>query len=336
MVAILKDVELVSICELGFITMNEQQIPPGTFSKYLSDLFSVGKKRSVWAQCILSIAVPNKPGFFINKFQFVGIENGALMSLRRYLQENKHKKAVNGVWNLNGNKSEKKLQVAIIDTKEDKQNKLKSELESRFNNVKADYVKIDPSASGKLDGDYDFVLNLNLELEFDDFKNKFGAETKYFLLAGAPFDEEKLKKLQPNYLDIFTHPMDRSYFYKKIKIFFPDLNYTEPPDMLNLATSEKLKALTMVKLTEICELYVNFTYYRELPLETSREFAFIGDDETQIVELPGFCNFTEKSQRKDENNKDTFLHQFIFWGMTDHYLKQIRIWLLSNYIQKKQ
>jgi len=130
--------------------------------------------------------------------------------------------------------------------------------------------------------------------------------------------------------------MDRSYFYKKLKIFLQDLEFVEPPDMLNLATSEKLKALNMVKLSEICELYLNFDYYRELPLETTRQFAFISEDETQIVELPGFCNFTEKSQRKDENGKDCFTHQFIFWGMTDHYLKQIRIWLLSNYIQKKQ
>jgi hypothetical protein len=336
MVAILKDVELVSICELGFITMNEQQIAPGTFSKYLSDLFTAGKKRSAWAQCILSIPVPNKPGFFINKFQFVAIESGSLMTLRRYLQENKHKKAVNGVWNLNGNKSEKKLQVAIIDNKDDKQNKMKSDLEARFSNVKADYVKIDPSAPVKSETQYDFVLNLNQELEYETFKKSFGPDTKYFLVANAPITEEKLKRLQPNYLDIFTHPMDRSYFYKKIKIFFQDLNFIEAPDMLNLATSERLKALTMVKLTEICELYVNFTYYRELPLETTREFAFIGEDETQIVELPGFCNYTEKSHLKDEHNKETFLHQFIFWGMTDHYLKQIRIWLLSNYIQKKQ
>ena len=113
------------------------------------------------------------------------------------------------------------------------------------------------------------------------------------------------------------------------------LDYNEPPDLLNISTTEKLNALTMVKISEICELYVNFTYYRELPFETFREFAFIGEDENQIVELPGFCNFSEKSQKKDEG-KEIFNHQFVFWGMTDHYLKQIRMWLLSNYISKKQ
>lgn len=335
-VAILKDVELVSICELGFVTMNEGAIAQFTFSKYLSELFSNGKKQSVWAQCILSIEVPNKPGFFINKFQFVGIESGALMNLRRHLQENKHKKSVNGIWNLANHKSDKKLMVALIDTKEDKLSKLKADLESRFTNLKAEYVMVDPEKLQRLEKSYDFVLVLNHELDAEALKKNFSAETKMFLLPSAAIKEEELIKNQPFYADIFAHPLDRSYFYKKLKIFMQDLEFSEPSDMLNLATSEKLKALNMVKLTEICELYLNFTYYRELPLETTRQFAFISEDETQIVELPGFCSFTEKSQRKDENNKETFLHQFIFWGMTDHYLKQIRIWLLSNYIQKKQ
>jgi len=335
-VAILKDVELVSICELGFVTMNEGAIAQFTFSKYLSELFANGKKQSVWAQCILSIEVPNKPGFFINKFQFVGIENGALMHLRRHLQENKHKKAVNGIWNLANHKSEKKLTAAIVDTKEDKLNKLKTELESRFSNLKADYVLVDPAKLSKLDKMYDVALVMNPELDGDEVKKIFNSDTKLFLMANGALKEEDLVKNQPFYSDIFTHPIDRSYFYKKLKIFLQDLEFIEPPDILNLTTSEKLKALNMVKLTEICELYLNFNYYRELPLETTRQFAFISEDETQIVELPGFCNFTEKSQKKDENNKEQFIHQFIFWGMTDHYLKQIRIWLLSNYIQKKQ
>lgn len=335
-VAILKDVELVSICELGFVTMNEGAIAQFTFSKYLSELFTNGKKQSVWAQCILSLEVPNKPGFFINKFQFVGIESGALMHLRRHLQENKHKKAVNGIWKLDNTKSDKKLTVAIIDTKEDKTNKLKSEIESRFSNLKAEYVIVAADKLAKLEKKYDFVVNLNQELDAEELRELFPQDVKMFLLASGPIKEEDLVKNQPFYSDIFTHPMDRSYFYKKIKIFMQDLEFVELPDMMNLATTEKLKALNMVKLTEICELYLNFTYYRELPLETTRQFAFISEDETQIVELPGFCNFTEKSQKKDEHGKEQFLHQFIFWGMTDHYLKQIRIWLLSNYIQKKQ
>ena len=195
LVAILKKIELVSICELGFITMNERPIERLSFSKYLSELFSSGKKQSVWAQCIMSIEVPNKPGFFINKFQFVGVESGALMNLRRHLQENKHKKVDNGVWNLHNSNSGSTVNIAVIDTKEDKQNKIKSDLESRFTNVKVDYIKIDPSArGGPSETQYECILNLNSALEYDDFKNKFNSDAKVFLLAHELVTEENLKK----------------------------------------------------------------------------------------------------------------------------------------------
>ena len=335
-VAILKEVELVSICELGFITMNERAIEKYSFSKYMSPLFKNDKKLSVWAQCILSVEMPNKPGVYINKFQFVGIESGALMHLRKHLQENKHKKAAGGVWNLQSTGSDKKVNIAIVDVKDEKMAKVKSDLESRFSNVKVDAIILDPRDSKPVGTHYDFVINLALNLNPKDFKRKFSAETRHFLMAGEAINEEKLERLQPFYSDIFTHPLDKSYFYKKLKIFFQDLDFAEVPDMLNIATGEKLKALNMVKINEICELYINFLYYRELELETSREFAFISEDETQMVELPGFCNFKEKIKHRDEKNNPVYMHQFIFWGMTDHYLKQIRIWLLSNYIQKKQ
>lgn len=335
-VAMLKEIEIVSICELGFVTMSEGAIPVGSYTKYLSELFTNGKKQTAWAQCILSLEIPSKPGFFINKFHFIGIESGALMSVRRYIHVNKHKKQAHGIWNLNNTESEKTLHIAIIDVKEEGEIKLKSEIESRYKNVKVDNVKIDPSAVGEtLPTTYDAVINMVPELEFDDFKNLFSSEVKKFIFLSEIPGDEKISELVLNYSDIFIQPLDRSYFYKKLKLFLPDLVNNEVPDLINLTSAEKLKALTMVKISEICELYVNFIYTRELPMETFREFAFIGDDEGQIVELPAFCNFSEKDKKKDDG-KDVFFHQFVFWGMTDHYLKQIRIWLLSNYIKKKQ
>lgn len=334
-VAILKEVELVSICELGFVTMNERAIERYSFSKYLSELFYHGKKQSVWAQCIMSIEVPNKPGFFINKFQYVGIETGSLMNLRRYLQDNKHKRINSDVWNLTGGNKSQTVNIALIDNKEEKLNKMKSDLASRFTNVKVDFLKIDSSNSNKkFATNYDCIINLNSEIKIEEIKSRFNENAILFLIANKPIGENELKKLQPDYSDIFNHPFDRSYFYKKIKIFVQDLQYTEPTELLNLNTSEKLKAINMVQLSEICELYLNFTYHRELPKGTFREFAFIGEDENQIVELPGFCSFAEKSKIIKEKSGQEFFHQFIFWGMTDHYLKQIRMWLLSNHIQQ--
>ena len=337
LVAILKEVELVSLCELGFVTMNEGSIPRESFSKYYSEIFSSGKKQSAWAQCIMSIEVPNKPGFFINKFHFVGLNIGALKNLRLFIQTNKLKKTASAVWNLSGVQSTRNLNLAVIDTKEDKTNTLKNNIEERFTNASVDYIRID---GGKIteptEKTYDCVINLNRELKFDDYKNKFSKDTQHLLICRDVISEQDLTELQPHYQDIFCHPFDRSYFFKKLKVLMKDLKYVEVPDLLNITTSEKLKAASVVQISEICELYVNFNYYRELPNASFREFAFITDDENQMVELPGFCNYTEKSKPVPGKIDDLFFHQFIFWGMTDHYLKQIRIWLLQNHIQQNK
>ena len=43
------------------------------------------------------------------------------------------------------------------------------------------------------------------------------------------------------------------------------------------------------------------------------------------------CNFTEELKEQ----KGTFVHHFVFFGMKDIYLKNIRLWVRDNYIQNK-
>jgi hypothetical protein len=57
---ILKDVELQSISELGFLTLSDSEIPLYSLSKYFSSIFDTEKKQSVWAQCLASIPHPQK------------------------------------------------------------------------------------------------------------------------------------------------------------------------------------------------------------------------------------------------------------------------------------
>ena len=94
----------------------------------------------------------------------------------------------------------------------------------------------------------------------------------------------------------------------------------------NITTHEKVKAAIKVKISEMSELFVNFIYPRELKFKTFRDLVFLNEEENLMVELPAFCHFMD--------NK-TMFHQFVFFGMNDHRLTQIRLWLLHNYIQKK-
>jgi hypothetical protein len=346
--AILKSVELVSICELGFITLNETAIPMNTVSKYFKDIFSYNKKQSIWAECIMSIEIPDQPGTFINKFQFVGIEHGQLMNLRQFINQNKHKRVANAVWNLESMGNEKPVKIAIVDTEATHVQTLKHDLETHYKNVQVDYIQVDLNQlTTRNTNQYHCIINLNHKLDFAALKTYFSHDSMYLLFLFENITEKQFLELQPHYKNIFTHPLDRSYFFKKLRILLKDLIFNEVPELVNISYTEKIKAINMVRIKEICETYVTFNYHRELPIKSYREFAFIGEDENQAIELPAFCYFTQKLNSADaassakndvflantENQqKPTHLHQFVFWGMTDHFLKQIRLWLLHNYI----
>lgn len=332
-VAILKEIELLSICELGFVTMNDGSIPQYSYSKYFSEIFSYGKKQSVWAQCLISIPIPEKPGFFINKFQYVAIEPMALSTIRHYLQDHKQNRTASAIWNLSAPAQTKKVTIALVDVLVENAAGIIADIESQFENVKVDFIKFDPNKSTTVLGQrYDCVINLNSANSFDQIKKPFPKDQLYFLFSKIPINDANMTEVVSRYRDIFVLPLDRSYFFKKLKTHMQDLSYKTPPGLLNIHCTEKFKAANLVKISEICELYLNFNYHRELPNGIFREFVFINEDENQIVELPAFCNYSEKAKASPDKKGDSYFHQFVFWGMTDYYLKQIRIWLLHNHI----
>lgn len=336
-IAALKEVDVVSICETGFLTINDSAIPPQSVSKYFSPLFSHGKKQSVWAQCTMSVALPNKPGFFISKFQYVGMQTDCLMGIRKFVMTHKKSSVSGTAWSLAAPAFIKEVAIAIIDTKDEKAGAFKTDVETNFQNAKVDFVKIDPAKKSEIsEVNYDLIINLNPSLKYDDFKNRFSKEAKFFLFSPEPVSDEKIKEYMAVYQDIFTAPLDKPYFCKKLKLHHKDLSLKEINEIHSITTTEKVKAASMVKISEICELYVNISYSRELPYGTTRQFVFMNEDENQITELPAFCNYAELIKPKPGEKTVSYYHQFIFWGMTDHYLKQIRIWLLQSFIQQNK
>ena len=336
-ISILKEIELLSISELGFLTLNDKAIPTGGAGKYFSGIFSHGKKQSAWAQCLMSIALPNKPGYFISKFQYVGMESGCLLSIRKFLVTNKKNNVPGSTWSLAAPTAINPVSIALIDLLDDKALAVKTDLETHFQNVTVEFIKLDPSKKTEpSEIHYDFVINLNSSLKYDDFKNRFAKDMKYFLVASEPLSDDRLKEFSEVYRDIFTMPLEKSYFYKKLKLHHKALAMKDVNEVASVSTSEKVKAANQVKISEICELYVNVTYSRELPYGTHRDFVFMNEDENQITELPAFCNFAEKVKPKAGDKTESYFHQFIFFGMTDHYLKQIRIWLLQSFIQQNK
>lgn len=336
-IALLKAVELQTISELGFVTVSDSQIETGSISKYFSTMFTYGKKQSVWAQCLVSVPHPQKPENFINKFQFFGAEKPLLSTIRKHIAAHKADSASSALWNFNPPKSTVPLKLALIGLDNDENKGFISEIQSRYNNVTPEIVKLDPSkkSADKAVYDHDFCINTT-EIKHENFKEMFKAECVHFWYAPDIPKEDDLKVHATEYRDIFLRPLDRSYFYKKMKIHINALSEKEPSHLLNITSREVMKVANKVKISEISELYVNLVYSRELNFKEFREFVFLSDDETQTVELPAFCHYTEKAQGGGKDDPPGFLHQFVFFGMTDHLLKQIRLWLLHNYIVSNQ
>lgn len=335
-VGILKEVELQSMSELGFVTLSEVQFSEKVISKYFSPIFRFDKKQSVWAQCLVSLPHPQKPDTFINKFQFIAIDQNVLNAIRRFIQAHKQDQTSSALWNFQNPAQIIPHKIGIVGLESDETTLLIQSIHDHFENATAELIKLDPQKKSKeIAFDHQIVINLS-EIKIENLKSYFKDTCQFFFLSPTKINEDDLVALSKEYTDIYTLPYDRYYVFKKMKIHFPGLKQKEPTQLSNVTTHEKMKATSKVKISDINEVSLSFTHYRELPLRTFREFIFITEDETKLIELRGICHYTEKAQSTEPGAGPSFIHQFMFYGMTDMYLKQIRLWLLQNYIVQNQ
>lgn len=334
-IGVLKEVELQAISELGFLTLSDQSIPAMSLTKYFSPLFKVDRKQSVWAQCLLSMPHPQKPGFFINKFQFYGVKKDFLNTIRRYVQSLKAQETPSSVWGLNSiPQTTRTIKMALIAANNRENLLFQKDLSSHFKNLQVQFLDLAAASTWAEKLEHELVLNLT-DLNQESLKKYFKEGTKYFWLPAVEPKETDLKELSQFYLDIFIQPYDRSFFYKKLKTLVSELVATEAHYLLSITCHEKIKAANTILVSEVNEVFVNFQYSRELEFNCFREFILLNKDEEQGIEIPAFCHFKAVEKNLPATEKNIYFHQFAFFGMTDHFLKEIRLWLLRNYVTKK-
>ncbi len=334
-IAVLKEVELESISELGFLTVSDALVPVMSLTKYFSPLFVVGRKQSVWAQCLASLPHPSKPNYFINKFQFYYVKKDFLNQIRKYVNGQKPQETSSAIWNLEVVSKTPRMKIALVAAPSPDADAYKKDLQSHFTNLEIDFLDYSVIESWEKQYDHDWVINAS-DLQHDQIKSYFKGSAKYLWMPSAEVKEDLLKDLAALYVDIFTLPHDRSYFYKKLKNHIPELTPKEAPYLLNVTCHEIIKAANTIKVSEVSEVFINFLYSRELELNSFREFIFLSSTEDTAIEIPAFCQFKEKAQNTQPGDKNIFFHQFIFFAMSDHFQKEIRLWLLHNYISQNQ
>lgn len=152
------------------------------------------------------------------------------------------------------------------------------------------------------------------------------------LLASKDYVDSELIQLSQIVTDIFYKPIDRSYILRKMHIWFPELKVIK--DDLNIVTlphDEGIFTASPVQISEISEAGLVMQYYRSISLGSFRDFVLWQPYEAGAPRVIATCNYFEETAQKG-----IFSNHFVFYGMTDLFLKSIRIWIRDNYINQKE
>lgn len=159
-------------------------------------------------------------------------------------------------------------------------------------------------------------------------KNYYEKENKILIAKNSLSDNDE--KYWAQYVkDIFFIPIDRQYLVKKIYFVFLDVRQWDQNQFL--IRSKEIQSAQQIQLDEVSEAGLFFKYHRPLEIGSFRRFYLWTPDETQLLDYHANCNYTEEIKEQ----KGTFFHHFVFFGMKDLYLKNIRLWVRENYILNK-
>ena len=133
LIEMLKDVDIESISDVGFITKSYLEIPPGQIAKYYGKDFEIGDSRSVLAVCLRSEPHPSFPGAFRCAFSYFGASVAQISHLRK--QVNLPGDSFDYLWRRP--LGLEKLKIAVVGDPSDENNLLSGSFERVFSNCEA-------------------------------------------------------------------------------------------------------------------------------------------------------------------------------------------------------
>ncbi|HEY1080320.1 MAG TPA: hypothetical protein VGE46_09480 [Bdellovibrio sp.] len=352
-IEMLKEVALNSISEVGFTTINNHEIKIGAMTKYYSDSFLSNDKRSIFAYCKSCKQISDKE--YLCEFLFFGPDAKQISQIRRNILQNAQKTS-HEIKNTHG----RKVNILVLNEDEQLGSEIKSFLLEKISNAEvfaytsygqfsSDLADKDTVHKQSLPAKFDLifagyeVFEIEKEKRWEQIvkglkdraaKHSTPLETPPDLMIVAkkkvPLDE--IRNFSVWAKDLFFAPLDRSYMLKKLAYQYPALHNIEVTQISQMKDESILKVANPVEITQISEAGLVLKYYRGISTGAFREFILWRPEELNNPEIMGTVNFTEK----DKNGGDFFLNHFVFFGMRDHYLKHIRLWLRDVYIKTKE
>jgi hypothetical protein len=342
MIEMLKEVDVEAFSMVGFITRSTRPVPVGAVAKYYGDVFIAGTTRSVFARCYKCEPHPTEKNMYRCAFTYFGTEAGQISTYRKNtLSTNKAEIEYKFTWRT---KTEQKVvNFALIENDKEK-NSVSGTVERMFTNAKVfkfSSLKDFQSEMGKqtfhaLIAEEEVAgLDMKVWATVKEGMDKTLASSKIkpgiFLISKRAKYDKDLRELGAVFTDIFYDPVERNYFSKKIYLFFTGLQAAEDLESKQYHRDAKIEVGNPIRVTEVSEAGLVMKYYRPITVGSFRRFILWYPPEVGMPTILGACNFNEKSK----TDKDAFENHFVFYGVSDEYLKHIRIWVRENYILSK-
>jgi hypothetical protein len=144
--------------------------------------------------------------------------------------------------------------------------------------------------------------------------------------------EEKMVRLLDWVEDLFDDTNETPYIERKLRWHY----FGEPKEKMAIpflnACKEVIRVANPVEVAEISEAGLVVNYYRSISLGAFRHFVLPNNESDSYLEFRTNCNYFSAHPTE----KDQFQNHFVFFGITDVYLKKIRVWILENYVLSKQ
>jgi hypothetical protein len=155
----------------------------------------------------------------------------------------------------------------------------------------------------------------------------------FFVVAKERKKDPDLRVLGKFFSDVFYFPVERSYFSKKMSLFFPRLEAIDQSkvEVKQFHKDEMIMVGNPIRAIQISEAGLVMIYYRAINIGSFRKFVLWFPMEIGLPIILSACNFNEPS----ETERGHFEHHFVFFGIRDFYLQHIRLWLRENYITSK-
>lgn len=349
---VINDLKLKRVSEVGFSFIASNQLDKGTRSRFYHEIFETTRHKSVIGHCRSSTKIG--PREFLCEFDFLCLKTDQISKVRRSIYKNQDHSL-----QLLKKTSSTPFRVLILDKDLASNLHLKNILNDSIENLEAySYTSIGQLLSDLRDFKtpnlktlppyFDLVLGdyKLFEVEKEERWNKIAAHlsdraVRYqiknseppdlFLTSKKKISSQELLHIGTWVRDIFLIPLNQSYALRKLAFLYPHLVCKNDISLAIKEVEGPLKVAHPAQALQISEAGVIVRYDFGLQIGDFRRFSLWRGDSIPYSEILGTVNFTE--EKVDEKG---FLNHFVFFGIRDKQLKNLRIWMRENYVKEKK